>query len=58
MTYSKTKPNQLKYLSSYPLEVQNKIRTMVEQDTLYAFYLKSTLKLTISTMIKCFVNML
>lgn len=40
MTYSKTNPNQLKYLSSYPLEVQNKIRTMVEQDTLESFLLK------------------
>ena len=40
MTYSNTKPNQLKYLSSYTLEVQNKIRTMVEQDTLGRFLLK------------------
>ena len=40
MTYSKINPNQLKYLSSYPLEVQNKIRTMVEQDTLESFLLK------------------
>jgi predicted metal-dependent hydrolase len=40
MTYSKKNPNQLKYLSSYPLEVQNKIRTMVEQDTLESFLLK------------------
>lgn len=40
MTYSKTNPNQLKYLSSYTLEVQNKIRTMVEQDTLGSFLLK------------------
>jgi len=40
MTYSNTKPNQLKYLSSYTLEVQNKIRTMVEQDTLGSFLLK------------------
>lgn len=40
MTYSKIKPNQLKYLSSYTLEVQNKIRTMVEQDTLGSFLLK------------------
>jgi len=40
MTYSNTKPNQLKYLSSYTLEVQNKIRIMVEQDTLGSFLLK------------------
>ncbi|MEH6457176.1 MAG: YgjP-like metallopeptidase domain-containing protein [Cocleimonas sp.] len=40
MTYSKTKPNKLKYLSSYTLEVQNKIRTMVEEDTLGGFLLK------------------
>jgi predicted metal-dependent hydrolase len=40
MTYSKTNPNQLKYLSSYTLEVQNKIRIMVEQDTLGSFLLK------------------
>jgi len=40
MTYSKTNPNQLKYLSSYSLDIQNKIRTMVEQDTLGSFLLK------------------
>ncbi|MEM5550166.1 YgjP-like metallopeptidase domain-containing protein [Pseudoalteromonas neustonica] len=39
MTYSKKNPIQLKYLSSYPLELQNKIRTMVEQDTLGNFLL-------------------
>lgn len=40
MTNSKKNPNQLKYLSSYPLELQDKIRTMVEQDTLGSFLLK------------------
>jgi predicted metal-dependent hydrolase len=40
MTYSNKEPNQLKYLSSYTLEVQNKIRTMVEQDALGLFLLK------------------
>ncbi|MFT6247127.1 MAG: putative metal-dependent hydrolase [Cognaticolwellia sp.] len=39
MTYSKKNPNQLKYLSSYPLDIQSKIRTMVEQDTLGSFLL-------------------
>ena len=40
MSYSKTKPIPLKYLSSYSIEVQEQIRTMIEQNTLEHFLLK------------------
>jgi hypothetical protein len=40
MSYLKVKPIPLKYLCSYPIEVQEQIRTMIEQNTLGHFLLK------------------
>ena len=39
MPSSKVKSAPLKYLSSYSIEVQDQIRTMIEQDTLGHFLL-------------------
>jgi hypothetical protein len=40
MSYLKVKPIPLKYLSSYSTELQEQIRTMIEQNTLGYFLLK------------------
>ena len=40
MPYSKVKPASLKYLSSYSIEVQDQIRTLIEQDKLSHFLLQ------------------